>query len=69
MNPDTLTPEQIDERAAILAGVDDAACEGCNASAYGTASNAEWFIDTEARVIDDGRGTETRAIIRCPVCW
>jgi hypothetical protein len=66
-----LTPDQIDERAAIVWSTDDQSCHGCGRSALGcgSASDPRWFIDSEIGGRDAAGEPILLAVIRCPECW
>lgn len=62
-----LSPARIEERAAIIHGVDAQECESCGTPIpAGAAADPEWFIDVEPSGDD---ADEYVATIRCGECW
>lgn len=63
-----LDAQQIEERVAILFGVDAQECQGCGIVAGPVADNPEWFIETTLGGPDASGEPIIEATILCPAC-
>ena len=66
---EVLDEQQIEERAAILFGVDAQECQGCGRAAGPVADDAGWFIETTLGRPDASGEPIEEATILCPECW
>jgi len=65
-----LSEAQIEDRVAIIWGVDEQACQRCGAAIPdGTADDPTWFVDSVIAGRDDAGEPVVHAQILCPKCW